>query len=125
MRHLPTLLVPALVFGAALLAASAPAMAHAHLESAQPAANSKNAEVAEVRLAFSEAIEPKLSTIQVEDREDRKVVEPEAKPDPADPKVLVLRLFEKLPPGSYKLRWAVVAADGHRMKGDYSFVVSR
>jgi methionine-rich copper-binding protein CopC len=110
--------------GAALLLAGQLACAHAHLEKAQPAAGSKSAEVREVRLAFSEALEARLSTIQIEDREDRKVVEPEAQLDPADAKILVLHLFEKLPPGSYKLRWAVVAADGHRMKGDYSFLVS-
>ena len=90
-----------------------------------PPPGSKNAEVREIRLGFSEPVEAKLSTIQIEDREDRKVVEPDAQADPADAEVLVLRLFEKLPPGAYKLRWAVVAADGHRMKGDYSFVVSR
>lgn len=111
--------------GATLLLALTGAGAHAHLEKAQPAAGSKNSEVGEVRLAFSEAVEPKLSTIQIEDREDRKVVEPEAQPDPADGKVLVLHLFERLPPGSYRVRWSVVAADGHRMKGDYSFLVSR
>jgi len=98
--------------------------AHAHLESAQPAADSKTAEVREIRLVFSEPIEPKLSSIKLESREDRAVVEPSAQADPKDPKVLVLHLFEKLPPGSYKVRWAVVAADGHRMSGSYEFLAS-
>jgi methionine-rich copper-binding protein CopC len=99
--------------------------AHAHLERAQPTAGSKNAEVHEIRLFFSEPLEPKLSTIRLEDREDRVVVEPTAQPDPADGKILVLRLFEPLVPGEYKVSWAVVAADGHRMSGSYSFLVSR
>jgi methionine-rich copper-binding protein CopC len=100
------------------------AWAHAHLEKAQPAADSKVAEVHEIRLAFSEPIEPKLSTIKLESREDRAVVEPAAELDAADPKVLVVHLFEKLPPGAYTVRWAAVAADGHRMSGNYTFVAS-
>jgi methionine-rich copper-binding protein CopC len=99
--------------------------AHAHLEMAQPAADSKSAEVREIRLDFSEALEPKLSTIQLEDREDHAVVEPAAQLDPASAKVLVLHLFEPLAPGKYKVTWVVVAADGHRMRGGYSFLVSR
>jgi methionine-rich copper-binding protein CopC len=98
--------------------------AHAHLEQAQPAPDSKSAEVREIRLRYSEAIEAKLSSIRLEDREDRAVTEPEAQADPADHRVLVLHLFEPLAPGSYRLRWAVVAGDGHRMSGSYSFLVS-
>jgi len=101
------------------------AWAHGHLETAQPAADSKNAEVREIRLVFSEPIEPRLSTIKLESGEDRAVVEPAAEVDAADPKVLVVHLFEKLPPGLYQVRWTVVAADGHRMSGHYSFLASR
>ncbi len=101
------------------------AWAHAHLEAAQPAADSKAAEVREIRLVFSEPIEPRLSTIRLENREDRAVVEPAAEVDPTNPKVLVLHLFEKLPPGSYTVRWVAVAADGHRVSGNYSFLASR
>lgn len=100
------------------------AWAHAHLETAQPAADSKMAEVREIRLVFSEPIEPRFSSIKLESREDRVIDEPAAQADPGDPKVLVLHLFEKLPPGVYKVRWAVVAADGHRMSGTYSFLAS-
>jgi len=101
------------------------AWAHAHLEATQPAADSKTAEVREIRLVFSEPIEPRLSTIRLESREDRAVVEPAAEIDPGNPKVLVLHLFERLPPGAYTVRWVAVAADGHRMSGNYSFLASR
>ncbi|SPE23228.1 Copper resistance protein CopC (fragment) [Burkholderiales bacterium] len=106
----------------ALLATGA--WAHAHLEAAQPAADSKSAEVVEIRLAFSEPVEPKFSTIRLETGEERAVVEPAAEVDAADPKVLVVHLFEKLPPGAYKVRWAVVTVDGHRVSGAYSFLAS-
>lgn len=100
------------------------AWAHAHLETALPAADSKTPEVREIRLVFSEPIEPRLSTIRLENREDRAVVEPAAEVDPGNPKVLVLRLFERLAPGSYTVRWVAVAADGHRVSGSYSFLTS-
>lgn len=110
---------------AALCLQGRPADAHAHLEKSQPAAGSKSAEVREIRLAFSEPLEAKLCKISLEDREDRAVVEPAAQADPADGKALVLQLFESLPPGEYKVTWVVVAADGHRMRGAFAFVVSR
>jgi methionine-rich copper-binding protein CopC len=104
---------------------AAVAGAHAHLEKAQPAADSKSPDVQEIRLAFSEAVEPKLSSIRLETGEERTVTEPGAQVDGADPKVLVVHLYEKLPPGQYKVLWSVVAADGHKMSGSYSFLCSR
>jgi len=128
MTHLPRNPPPralAQALAVALWAWAPLALAHAHLEQSAPAAGSKSEDVREVRLVFSEALEPKLSTIRLQDREDRAVVEPAAELEAADHKVLVLRLFEKLPPGSYKVLWVAVAADGHRIRGDYSFLVSR
>jgi methionine-rich copper-binding protein CopC len=108
-----------------LLALVQSAGAHAHLEKALPAADSKMADVQEIRLAFSEAVEPKLSSIRLETAEERTVTEPGAEVDAADPKMLVVHLYEKLPPGSYKVRWSVVAADGHKTSGSYAFLSSR
>lgn len=103
---------------------SGAALAHAHLEKAQPAADSKSAEIKEIRLTFSEAVEPRLSSIRLQTSEERTVTEPGAEVDGADPKVLVVHLYEKLPPGQYKVLWSVVAADGHKMNGSYSFLSS-
>jgi len=114
-----------LIVSLGLCALAAGAAAHAHLEKAQPAADSKSPDVREIRLAFSEAIEPKLSSIRLETAEERTVTEPGAVVDGADPKVLVVHLYEKLPPGNYVVRWSVVAADGHKMSGSYSFLSSR
>jgi len=100
------------------------ALAHAHLESAVPAGDSKSAEVTQIRLGFSEPVEPKLSTIRLETLDERTVTEPAAEVAPDNHKVLQVHLFEKLPPGQYRVRWAVVAADGHRMSGSYQFLVS-
>lgn len=99
--------------------------AHAHLVAAVPAADSKSAEVQEIRLSFSEPVEVALSTVHLETAEERTVTEPGAQADAHDTKVLLLHLYEKLPPGPYRVRWSVVAADGHKVSGNYSFLVSR
>jgi methionine-rich copper-binding protein CopC len=112
------------LLAAGLYMLAAVACAHAHLEKALPAADSKSADVEEIRLAFSEPVEPNLSTIRLETSEERTVTEPGAQVDAADSKVLVVHLYEKLPPGVYKVRWSVVAADGHKMSGSYSFLSS-
>ncbi len=109
----------------ALVALNSGAWAHAHLEKVSPAADSKSAEVREIRLVFSEAIEPKLSSIKLETLEERAVAEPAAQPDPKDPRTLVVGLYEPLPPGLYRVVWSAVTADGHKVKGNYSFLVSR
>jgi methionine-rich copper-binding protein CopC len=113
------------ILAAGLYLLAAVAGAHAHLEKAQPAADSKSADVREIRLAFSEPVEARLSTVRLETGEERTVTEPGAEIDAADPKVLVVHLYEKLPPGPYTVRWSVVAADGHKMSGSYSFLSSR
>jgi methionine-rich copper-binding protein CopC len=123
-------IVQARVFLATLVAIAAtgsvfPAYAHPHLEKAQPAADSKTAQVKEIRMTFSESVESKLSSIRLETDTERTVTEPEAQADPADSKTLVVRLFEGLAPGNYRVRWAAVGSDGHRVTGTYSFLVSR
>jgi len=116
--------MPKRIWSACLALLATGAWAHAHLEAAQPAVDSKNADVRQIRLVFSEPVEPKFSTIRLESGEERAVVEPAAEVEAADPKVLVVHLFEKLPPGAYKVRWAVVTVDGHRVSGTYSFIAS-
>lgn len=99
--------------------------AHAHLLKSAPAADSKSGEVREITLQFSEPVEAKLSSVHLQDREDRNVVEPAAETVHDHPDSLVLHLYESLAPGQYRVQWNVVSADGHRMKGEYRFLVSR
>ena len=108
-----------------LAATAGNAAAHAHLEKAVPAADGKMDDVHELRLVFSEAVEPKLSFVRLETAEERTVTEPAAEPDPRDPKVLLVHLYEKLAPGNYRVKWSVVAADGHKSSGSYAFLASR
>lgn len=45
--------------------------------------------------------------------------------DPANKKILVVRVKEELAPDDYKLEWHAVSADTHRVKGSYSSSVKR
>jgi methionine-rich copper-binding protein CopC len=114
-----------LIVVAALITVQGQALAHAHLEMSSPAVNSKQETVHDLMLRFSEAVEAKLCTVRVQDREDRTVVEPGAEAVADHPDTLVVHLYEALPPGQYTVVWDVVAKDGHRMKGHYQFLVSR
>jgi methionine-rich copper-binding protein CopC len=106
-----------------VLALSSQAFAHAMLETAAPSAGSTVASAGEVRLGFSEALEPHFSSITLTTKDGKPVEAPKAAPDPADAKVLVLHPAAALPPGSYHVAWAVVSVDTHRTQGGFDFTV--
>jgi methionine-rich copper-binding protein CopC len=106
-----------------LLAMSGQAFAHAMLESAVPKAGSTVAKADEIRLGFSEAIEPRFSTITVTNDAGKQVVGSRATVDPTDAKTLLLRPPGALPPGHYHIDWSVVSVDTHRTQGGFDFTV--
>lgn len=104
------------------LAAAGVAQAHAHLLSSTPAPDSIGPAPSQVRLAFSERLEPKFSSFEV-DGADGKKVAVAVSADPADPKVLVGTPKAPLPAGMYRVVWWAVSADSHRMTGAFAFTV--
>jgi len=109
---------------AALLLAGSPARAHAFLDHADPAVGSTAAKApAQVRIWFTEALEPAFSSIAVTDAAGHAMGKGKAKVDPSDPKLLVLDLAP-LPAGAYHVVWHVVSVDTHRTEGDFTFTVS-
>jgi copper resistance protein C len=100
------------------------ANAHAHLKMAAPAADSQNTQVKVLKLQFSEGIKAALSSVKLQDHEDHTVDIPVAQQDPAKSDTLVVALPQALAAGTYTVLWSVVSDDGHRMKGQYHFVVT-
>ena len=100
------------------------ASAHAHLKSASPAPDSV-VETApqDVRIAFSEAIEPSLSGITIVGPKGQVATAGKAFVDRAAPATLVVKLSQPLPPGAYEARWRCVGMDSHVMRGSYHFQV--
>jgi copper resistance protein C len=99
------------------------AFAHAHLESAIPPVGGMVASSSEIRITFSEAVEPKFTSLTL--ASDAGVAEPlgASALDPNDAKTLVVKIAEPLPPGVYKVTWHAMSIDTHHTQGDFSFIV--
>ncbi|MBB5190192.1 hypothetical protein HNQ50_000914 [Silvimonas terrae] len=97
------------------------ASAHAHPHEQNPAPESTVSAPPEVRIAYTEALEPSLSSIKLLDRSGKALAD-KAVIDAADHKVLHLPL-PQLAAGQYTVEWVAVAEDGHRTTGKYSFSV--
>ncbi|MBI4233432.1 MAG: copper resistance protein CopC/CopD [Chloroflexi bacterium] len=99
-------------------------LAHANLvRSSPPAGAVLEQSPQEVRLWFSEPLEPGFSRIQVLDRTGAQVTAEDNRIDPSDPKVMVLPL-KPLDPGVYTVSWrALSQADGHVTRGFFTFSV--
>lgn len=107
----------------ALLALPGYAAAHAVLERAQPAENATvTASPGSVQLWFSRAVEPSFSTVRVVDQKGKDVNSAKSAVNGNDGKLLEVSL-PALTPGTYKVVWRIVAMDGHKAKGEYSFTV--
>ena len=110
------------LMSAVLLFAVPSAFAHAKPKVMLPAADSIGPSPAMVSITFSEAVEPKFSSINVTDEQGKKFNTASSMPAAGDPKTLTLAL-PGLPPGGYLVHWVSVADDGHRMEGEYKFTV--
>ncbi|MBX9707163.1 MAG: copper homeostasis periplasmic binding protein CopC [Caulobacteraceae bacterium] len=106
---------------AALVASASPAAAHARLLAATPADGSTVSAPRTVALTFSERFAAPFSSIEVEDGRGRTV--PVTRSVSDDGKTLTGSFAAPLATGTYRVTWAIAAADGHRMTGTYSFTV--
>jgi copper resistance protein C len=99
------------------------ALSHAFLDAAAPlVGGTMSGPPPEIRLTFTEAIEPRFSGIDLTTGDGRTIATGAAVVDPGNDKQLVLTL-PPLGPGRYRVRWHVVSVDTHRTEGEYSFAV--
>jgi copper resistance protein C len=109
----------------AFAAVATAAFAHAQLQKATPAVGgSVSASPSEIRLKFSEGVEPRFSGIALATQDGAAQPIGKASVDPADNSVLVATIAQKLRPGAYKVTWRAVAADTHKTQGSFVFTVS-
>ena len=109
----------------ALLAAcvAVHAYAHAFLDHAEPRVGATvRAAPAELKLWFTEEIEPAFSTMKVLDATGKRVDKADARVDPADRQLLRVSL-DALGPGVYTVVWRIVSVDTHVTQGDFVFHV--
>ncbi|HWK94778.1 MAG TPA: copper homeostasis periplasmic binding protein CopC [Pseudolabrys sp.] len=118
MKHL----LQRLLIAGSLALAPVAALAHGHLDHAKPAAGSSGAAPKEVSLWFTEAVEPKFSSIVVEDAKGTAMQIGKAEVA-ADNKANLTIKVKPLPPGVYKVTWKILSVDTHRTQGTFSFTV--
>ena len=106
-----------------LLGASA-VFAHAHLKSAEPAANSSVAAPKDLRLTFTEGVEATFTKVSLSKDGTEIAIKGLETPD-ADKKVLVVTPAAPLASGNYKVVWNAVSVDTHKSSGKYSFKVGQ
>jgi methionine-rich copper-binding protein CopC len=100
------------------------AYAHAVLVKAAPAVGGTvTASPSEIRITYSEAIEPRFSGIELKASDGHAVATGAAGVDPGDHATLVVPLKGALQPGSYRVTWHVVSVDTHKTQGSFSFDV--
>ncbi len=108
------------MIAAALAGIALPAMAHAFLQTASPAAGENlHASPSRVTLHLSEPLEPAFSSLKVTDAMG---VDMGAGPVAVNAGEMDLPL-KKLPPGRYRVVWHAVSVDTHRTEGKYNFLV--
>jgi methionine-rich copper-binding protein CopC len=113
-------LFPALVAG---VLGVAPALGHSGLQRAEPPVDSKlKWPPSEVKLFFSERLEPAYSSVQVQDDHGARVDHRDARVEPANP-LLLRATLQPLERGAYTVNWRVLSVDGHVTEGRFTFQV--
>lgn len=111
------------VIAIAFTLAATAAYAHAQLVKATPGVGATVASASEIRLKFSEGVEPHFSHIALAGADGAAVALGEAKIEAGDPTTFVAPIAKPLAPGVYTVRWSAVSTDTHHTQGDFQFTV--
>jgi copper transport protein len=107
----------------AALALPAAAWAHAALLRTVPSASGTvDTAPAQVTLTYSEPVAPRFAIVSVTDSAGRQVTSGDPAAAPGAPQTLVTPL-RHLPEGWYLVFWRVISADGHPVRGAFTFAV--
>ena len=109
--------------GLALLFAATQAFAHAQLQNTAPPAGATVPPPSEIRLQFSEGVEPLFSGAILKAAGGSSEPLGRPKVEPGDNKVLIVPISRPLSPGRYSVRWHAVSVDTHRTEGTFQFTV--
>ncbi|HET6889140.1 MAG TPA: copper resistance CopC family protein [Candidatus Udaeobacter sp.] len=114
-----------LIFFLILVISSVRLEAHAFLKDADPGVGSTiQTSPGEVRIRFTENIEPAVSSIQVFDASGKEVDKRDLHLDRSDHALLHVSL-PSLGAGTYKVVWRVVSVDTHVTNGNFTFRIVR
>jgi methionine-rich copper-binding protein CopC len=98
------------------------AFAHAQLEKATPAVGGTVSPPSEIRLEFSEGVEPKFTKVALTGPGGA-VTLGAAHVEGADKTIFVTPIAKPLAPGVYHVSWHAVSVDTHHTQGTFDFTV--
>ena len=100
-------------------------LAHAFLDHSDPKVGSEvSAAPTEVRIWFTQEIEPAFSSIQVFDAGGKEVDKKDCHQDSKDKTLLIVSIPADAGPGAYKVSWHVISIDTHKTQGDFKFTIN-
>ena len=98
-------------------------LGHSGLQRAEPPVESKLKQPpSEVKLYFTERLEPAYSTVRVKDERGAQVDREDSHVDASNPLLLRATLLP-LEHGAYTVIWRVLSVDGHVTEGRFTFRV--
>jgi len=103
--------------------ASGAAFAHAQLEKATPAVGGTVAPPNEIRLEFSEGVEPKFTKVTLTAPGGAAAPLGAPTAEAGHQNVLIVPIAKSLAPGVYTVHWRAVSVDTHHTQGDFNFTV--
>ena len=99
------------------------ALAHAQLEKATPPVGGTVSSPSEIRLEFSEGVEPKFTKVNLAGAGGAEVPLGAPRVEGAGGAVLIVPIAKPLPPGVYTVHWRAVSVDTHHTQGTFDFTV--
>jgi methionine-rich copper-binding protein CopC len=106
----------------ALMFAASAAFAHAQLEKSTPPVGGTVASPSEIRLEFSEGVEPKFSGLTLTGAAGAAALGAPSV-DSGHQNVLVVPVAKPLSPGLYTVKWRALSVDTHHTQGTFQFTV--
>jgi copper resistance protein C len=107
----------------AFVLVSTAAFAHAQLQKATPPVGGTVASPSEIRLEFSEAVEPKFSGVTLTSAVGATAPLGATRVEPGHPEVLIVPIAKPLSSGVYTVHWHAVSVDTHHTQGTFEFTV--
>ena len=121
---LPDLLARIVLVCSILLASVSTTFAHAFLDHSDPGVGSTvNLPPQQIRIWFTEALDPSSSSITVTDKTGLQVGQGKAAVNAKDPMLLEITLLP-LAPGKYRVTWRAVTVTTHRTDGGFTFTIA-
>jgi len=105
--------------------AAGPAIPHFELSKSEPGAEATVLPPTEVRLWFTQVPQEKTTSIRVLDSKGDPLHTGEVIQDADDTLAFSVALHGVLSPAIYTVSWRAMGTDGHVVKGEFTFTVSR